>query len=132
MSSLENRVSYLKGLMEGMEIDTTVKEGKILSEVVDILKEISEEIEILHEDNADLEEYVDSIDEDLADVEELLYDEDYDDEMDEEDDDFMEIKCTNCGETVYVDENIMNNEKSITCPNCHKSINFNNSSCCDK
>lgn len=130
MSSLKNRVSYLQGLMEGMEIDTSAKEGKILSEIAAILNEITEEIEILHEDDADLEEYVDNIDEDLADVEELLYDEDYDDDINEEDDDFVEIKCSNCGETVYIDENILNNEKSITCPNCHKAINFDNSNCC--
>lgn len=129
MSSLKNRVSYLQGLMEGMEIDTSAKEGKILSEIAAILNEVSEEIEILHEDDADLEEYVDNIDEDLADVEELLYDEDYDD-INEEDDDFVEIKCSNCGETVYIDENILNNEKSITCPNCHNAINFKDSNCC--
>jgi formylmethanofuran dehydrogenase subunit E len=129
MDSLKNRVSYLQGLLEGMEIDTSAKEGKILAEIVAILNEVSEEIEILHEDDGDLEEYVDNIDEDLADVEELLYDEDYDD-LNEEDDDFIEIKCDNCGETVYIDENIMSNEKSITCPNCHNTINFKDSNCC--
>ena len=40
---ITEKVAYLKGLMEGMKIDTETNEGKILSAMVDILEDIGKE-----------------------------------------------------------------------------------------
>lgn len=132
MNSLNSRVAYLKGLMEGMEIDKSTKEGKVLSEMADILKDIATEIEYVKDSQEDMEEYMSALDEDLEDVENEIYGED-DDEEDE--DDYVEVKCPSCGEVVYVENDILDEEKKIECPNCGKSIELNESctcnNCCD-
>lgn len=77
------KVSYLKGLAEGMEIEAGSKEGKMILHIIDALEEFADAISELNDDQSDLEEYVDYMDEDLADVEERIFgsdDEDYDDE----------------------------------------------------
>ena len=39
------KVAHLKGVMEGMEFDTTTKEGKLLSLIVDILDDLGFDVE---------------------------------------------------------------------------------------
>lgn len=82
MEYLMQKVSYLKGLADGLDIEDTSKEGKLLLHIVDTLEEFADVLEETIENQIDLEEYVDFIDEDLADVEEDIYglDEDYDEE----------------------------------------------------
>ena len=142
MNSLVSRVSYLQGLINGLEIDKASKEGKVIVEIADILSDMASETEYLKESQFDMEEYLDALDEDLQDVENTVYDEDdeeenddddYDDEEDDEDD-FISIKCPNCSENIYVEQDMINDEK-IKCPNCGKSINLNDlcecDDCCD-
>ncbi len=96
---IKEKVAHLKGLMEGMEFDTTTKEGKILSEIVDILSDMSEELEIVNDDIDALYEYADELDSDLGDVESELYGDDYcdcDDEDWGECEECEEEDCANC------------------------------------
>ena len=91
MSHLNEKVSYLRGLMEGMKLDTTTNEGLLLSKIVDVLDSIACDIADLADAQEELNEYVDSIDQDLAELEEVFedeLDEEYDD--DEEDDEEYE------------------------------------------
>ena len=96
---IKEKVAHLMGLMEGMEFDTTTKEGKILSEIVDILADMSEEIEVVNDDIDALDEYADELDSDLGDVESELYGDtccDCDDEDWGECEDCDEEDCANC------------------------------------
>jgi len=79
---IKNKVSHLKGLMEGMEFDATTKEGKVISAIVDILDDMADEIELIYDDVDALYEYCDELDADLGDVESELFEEDdyYDDD----------------------------------------------------
>lgn len=83
---LTDKVSYIRGLMEGMQFDTTSDEGKLLERIVDLLGDMAEEIGRVTESQDELSEYVDSIDEDLCELEDALFD-DEDEEDDDEDDD---------------------------------------------
>ena len=86
MSHLNEKVSYLRGLMEGMKLDTTTNEGMLLSKIVDVLDSMACDIADLADAHEELNEYVDSIDQDLAELEEVFEDEledEYDDEEDE-------------------------------------------------
>ena len=38
------KIAYIKGLAEGLSLDETTKEGKILAAVIDLLGDITEEI----------------------------------------------------------------------------------------
>ena len=124
------KVAYLKGLMEGMKLDTETNEGKLLSVIADILADMAEDMEDMASDLLDLGEDVDAISDDLSDVEDYLCDDEWDeDEEDEEDEDedeeplFFEVTCPACEKTITVDEDVLN-LGSIQCPNCGEMMEF--------
>ena len=129
--TVTEKVAYLKGLMEGMKLDTTTNEGKVLAAVVDILADLADDLEEVASDLFDLGEDVDAISDDLSDVEDYLCedfdDEDEDDDYDDEDDDeeplFFEVTCPACEKTITVDEDVIN-LGSIQCPNCGEMLEF--------
>ena len=88
MEYLLKRISYLQGLCDGYDLDTTTNEGKIISELVDILSDVIDEMRVSREE---IEDYVDIIEEDLADLEDYVYENDdidfelYDDDFDFDD-----------------------------------------------
>jgi hypothetical protein len=119
MDTIKERVSYLRGLSDGLGIGQDTKEGKLLTAIVEILGEMAEEIELLNEGQEELDEYVNAIDEDLSAVEDDFYVEDEDDE----EDGYVEVECPNCHETVYLDEDMFNEEdEEILCPNCNEPL----------
>lgn len=134
MDSLVSRVSYLKGLLGGLEIDKSSKDGRIFTEITDILGDMASEIEYVEESQLDMEEYLDAFDEDLQHLEGAVYD-DEDDDEDDEDDDFMSVKCPNCGENIYMENDMIENGEKIECPSCGKPINVHDlcecDDCCD-
>ncbi|MDD2446792.1 MAG: hypothetical protein PHY91_03760 [Tissierellia bacterium] len=87
MDYLLQKVAYLRGLVDGLEIEESTKEGKVLLNIVDTLEVFADVLTDVVEDQDDLEEYVNFIDEDLADVEEDLYYGDDDDDWCCDDDD---------------------------------------------
>ena len=120
--TISEKVAYLKGLAEGLDLDTEKsKEGKIISVMIGILEEVALSIEDLEENSLDLGEEIDALSDDLADVEAVVFeDEDFDDEDEEEedyDDDWFEVECPNCDEVLVVDEDALE-EGYIKCPNC--------------
>jgi ribosomal protein S27E len=126
------KVAYLKGLMDGMKLDTETNEGKLFSAIADILADMAEDMEDLSGDLLDLGEDVDAIRDDLSDVEDYLFDDDWDDEDEEEDEDdedddeeplFFEVTCPSCEKTITVDEDVLN-LGSIQCPNCGEMMEF--------
>ena len=83
MENLTAKVSQLKGLCDGLSIDGEKPEGKLLTNIIDVLKDIAEALDDVIDAHDELEEKVDEIDQDLADIEDIAYgddDEDYDDE----------------------------------------------------
>lgn len=121
------KVAYMKGLAEGLGLDTETKEGKILSVMIDILDDIALELEDLYENQVELEEGLDAVSDDLSDVETYLYEMDgeYDEDEDDEDDDdeVYETTCPNCEEEIFFDETIME-DGCVECPNCGEKLVF--------
>ena len=97
---IKEKVSHLKGLMEGMEYDTHSKEGKLIAAIADILDDMAEEIAGLDEDVETLYDYADELDE----VEREIYGDldDMDDYEDYDDEELCDGSC--CGETDIPDE----------------------------
>ena len=86
------KVAFIKGLMEGFELDSSKPETKILNKMLEVLEELAASNNALIEENVKLKEYVEELDSDLGDLEEYVYDADYgyeDDEYGDEDDDFF-------------------------------------------
>lgn len=116
MENLNEKVAYLKGFLKGSDLDLTTSEGKILKEIIEVLEDAAEEIENLKEEQAEIAEYVDILDEDLSELEEEFYGED-------EEEAFLEMTCPNCGETIYLEPELFEEEEvSLTCPNCGEEI----------
>ena len=121
--TISEKVAYLKGLAEGLNIDTDKsKEGKLINVMIGILEEIGLAIEDLEENSLALGEEIDVLSDDLADVEAVVFDDededDYDEDEEEEfDDDWFEVECPNCDEVLVVDEDALE-EGYIKCPNC--------------
>lgn len=134
MATITEKVAYLKGLVEGMDIDQSTKEGKVLTAIMDVLGDLANTLEDLEDYTAELTEQVDAIDEDLDLLETDFYDE-WDDEDDDycdgccedcdEDcgDEFYDITCPSCDTTFCVDEETLL-EGGIACPNCNESLEF--------
>ena len=131
---LTERVAYLRGLAEGMKLDTETNEGKLISVIIDILEDVALEINDINENALDIGEELDALSSDLADVEDYLCDdEDWDDEdedyeeWDDEDEDeeptFFEVTCPACDKTITVDEDVLN-LGAIQCPNCGEMMEF--------
>ena len=115
--TISEKVAYLKGLAEGLNLDTEKsKEGKLISVMIGILEEVGLSIEDLEENALALGEEIDVLSDDLADVESVVYD-DEDSEDEDEDEDFFEVECPNCEEPLIInDEALAAGE--IQCPNC--------------
>ena len=132
--TLTERAAYIKGLAEGLGVDESSKEGKLIRALIDLSAEMAEVIAEQAEDIEMLNDYIEEIDEDLGDVEEYLYDEDEDyddfDECDgdcsccdadcelagEDDEDFFEVECPSCGEIICFDGSI--DPEELACPAC--------------
>src|SRR5699024_10418923 len=90
MDYLNQKVAFLKGLAEGLDVESSSKEGKLLLHIIEAFDEFADVLEDVIETNEELEEDISYIDEDLTDVEEEVFDlyDDYDDF-----DECIEIEC---------------------------------------
>ena len=134
---ITEKVAYLKGLAEGMELDTEKKEGKLLSAIIDVLEDIALELEDIHDETSELADGLDAVSDDLEDVEDVVFGEEDEDEDDEdseyyeddldEDEDCYATTCPTCEETIYFDESVLE-DGQVICPNCGEKLEFDSSS----
>ena len=132
--TLSERTAYLKGLMEGMKIDTETNEGKLFKAIVDTLDDMALTVSDLEDVVDAVCDELDSIEEDLDTIEEYLLDDEDDDEEDDEDwddeDEFdcgvetiYEVKCPSCGSGINLDEDMLE-AGAIDCPDCGEELEF--------
>ena len=95
---VSEKVAYLKGLMEGLKLDADSDYGKLFKAIVDVLDEVALEIEDLTDEVMEVGDGLDVLSDDLADVEELVYDDEDDDEDDDEP--VYMTTCTECEEEI--------------------------------
>ena len=111
------KVAYMKGLAEGLGLDTKSKEGKLLTVMMDILDDIALELRDLGDGHGELEEALDAVSDDLSDVESYLYEMDGEYEEDDGEDEDGEVyatTCPNCEEEIFFDESVLE-EGSVLC-----------------
>lgn len=126
---ISEKVAYLKGLMEGMNLSADSNEGKLFRAIVDVLDEIALEVEDLTDEVMELGDGLDVISDDLGDVEDIIYDEDDDDyeELNEDEDDEEEecyaTTCPECEEEIFFDDSVLEDGK-VECPNCGATLEF--------
>ena len=125
--TLSEKSAYLKGLMEGMKLDTETNEGKLISEIISMLQDVAENVSDLEEVVDCISDELDCIEEDLDNIDDYLMD-DEDDADDQDEYDFgtetlYEVKCPTCGEVITIDEEMLD-EGATTCPNCGEELEF--------
>ena len=109
--TISEKVAYLKGLAEGLDLDTAKsKEGKLISVMIGIMEELAMSVEDLEENALNLGEEIDVLSDDLSDVEDVVFDE-------EEDGDWFEVECPTCGADILVDDDALT-EGEVECPAC--------------
>ena len=134
MMTITEKVAYLKGLAEGLKLDESKDEVKVINAIIDVLDDIALSVADLEDEVAVIEEQIDDIDEDLGDLEDYvceelgqLYDEECDGDCDccgeWDDEDCFEVTCPSCNETITIDGGILD-EGGIDCPNCGESLEF--------
>ena len=128
--SIMEKASYLKGLADGLAIDSTTKEGKLIAALVDMVEMMAEKIDELDHDVEELNDYCEELDEDLGDVEEVILEMDEDEDCDGDCDccdcdcdymdDTFEIECPSCGDKICFDESV--DPEDLVCPACGEKI----------
>ncbi len=123
---LTKKAAYLKGLMDGLKINDSTDEGRVLlamqdllNDICDAVSELDDDLDVVYDDLDQIYDELDAIDEDMDDLEEVVFD-DEDDDLDEEedeDDTRYELTCPNCGAVTVVDEDTLVSEQ-ICCGNC--------------
>ena len=122
--TLSEKSAYLKGLMDGLKLDTEKNEGKLIAAIVDMLGDVAETVTDLEDVVDTISDELDCIEEDLDTIDEYLMDDEDDDEYDFGDDETLyEVKCPTCGEEITIDEDMLD-EGSTVCPNCGEELEF--------
>ena len=143
--TISDKAAYLKGLMDGLKLDTETSEGKMIEAIVDLLGDVTKRLTDVEETTIAISDELDEIEEDLNAIEDYILDEDededddweYDDDDEEWDDEedyeegfdfgdpdstIYEVECA-CGELINFDEDTLE-EGSIICPNCGETLEF--------
>ena len=143
--TISEKAAYLKGLMEGLNLDTDKAEGKLISAMVELLGDVTKKLTDVENTTIAISDELDEIEEDLDAIEDYILDEeddydedDYDDydDFDDDDDDYdeegfdygdedsiiYEVKCT-CGNIINFDEETLE-EGSIICDQCGETLEF--------
>ncbi|MBE6753655.1 MAG: hypothetical protein E7559_04790 [Ruminococcaceae bacterium] len=135
MKSIQEKLAYLKGLVEGLALDETKKDTKVINNMIGLFDDIVTAIDALQTGFTEMQHQVDNIDEDLGSIEEdlgtierELCDDDDDtctcgSKKDVADDIYYEVTCPTCGDTIHLDDDIIS-QCEIDCPNCGEKLEF--------
>ena len=139
--TISEKSAYLKGLMDGLSLDTETAEGKMIAAMVDLLGDLSKKVTDIEDTTIAISDELDEIEEDLDAIEDFIMDEDdfddyEEDELDwdedeeyeegfdfgDEDTTIYEVECA-CGNIINFDEEVLE-KGSMICPNCGETLEF--------
>ena len=127
--TIGEKVSYIKGLAEGLSLDETTKEGKIIAAMLDVLSDIAENLKEVDDELNDIADVMTDMEESVADLEDIVYDidegDDYEDDEDFDDDldELYETTCPACSNTIRFDYE-QAAAGAMDCPNCGQHLEF--------
>jgi len=124
MSDLTAKAAYLKGLADGMKLDTTSDVNKLISSMLDLFSDMANEIDAIDNEVGFLADSVEVMDGELDTIAEMFAALDCEGDCgcgDDGDDDF-EIVCPTCNRNIPLDMNEFNDETD--CPFCGEMIEF--------
>lgn len=130
MNTME-KLAYVKGLVEGLGLDDSKKDTKVIRNLLDLLEDLVVAVTNLEDGVTELQAQVDAVDEDLGEIERDLYDDDDEcdccgcaDAEDSCDDElYYEVTCPTCGDKICLDEDMVSMGE-MECPNCGEKLEF--------
>ena len=123
--TVSEKVSYIKGLAEGLKLNTETNEGRLISAIIDVLGDIALTMEDIDNDLADVSDVVSDLEESVMDIEDEVFGEDDNDDDYIDEDDMYEFTCPACGETITVGiDNLADSGRPFRCPNCGEAVEF--------
>ncbi len=127
--TVTEKAAYLRGLAEGLDLDESKPETKIINAMMDCIDDLSLTVSDLEDELALVTEQLDAVDEDLDELEEFVY-EDYDGDFCDccDDDEMYEVECPACHELVEFDEDSIL-DGCAECPNCGEKLEFDLDGC---
>ena len=146
--TISEKSAYLKGLMDGLNLNTEKEEGKMIAAIVDLLGDMAKRITDIEETTIAISDELDEIEEDLDAIEDFIMDDEDDEDEDDEDEDYeddfadydeddfedegfdfgdeestiYEVTCA-CGCVIDFDEETLE-AGSMECPNCGETLEF--------
>ena len=147
--TISEKSAYLKGLMDGLKLNTESDEGKMIAAIVDLLGDVTKKVADIEDTTIAISDELDEIEEDLDAIEDYILDEDEDDDDEDEDDEFWpyddededddeigdegfdfgdeettvyEVRCA-CGNIIDFDEDVLESG-SIVCDKCGETLEF--------
>lgn len=126
------KAAYLRGLFDGLDIDASTKEGKLLAAMVEVIDELAGSVSDLEQITDEISNELDEVAEELLELEGAFDDCDCDCDDDDCDccEDFhYEVVCPTCGDSIMVDDDIIALGK-IQCPGCGEDLEFDADECC--
>ena len=142
--TISEKAAYLKGLMDGLNLDTEKAEGKMIAAIVDLMGDVTRRLTDVEETTIAISDELDEIEEDLDAIEDFILDEDEDEDWEDDEDDYdfddededmdegfdfgdpdttiYEVECA-CGSIINFDEETLE-EGSIICPECGETLEF--------
>ena len=141
--TISEKSAYLKGLMDGLNLNTEADEGKMIAAIVDLLGNMAKKVTDIEDTTIAISDELDEIEEDLDAIEDFLMElEEEDEELDFDDEDewdddedgeegfdfgdeettIYEVECA-CGEIIDFDEEVLE-KGSMICPNCGETLEF--------
>lgn len=120
MTDLRARVAYLQGLVEGLDIESVGPQGRVLSEIVDVLDDMAETVTDVQDHQDEMADYIEEVDEDLSDLAGDVYLEEEAGEEAGEEEELGELCCPHCGQTLALEAGDVNGREgiSVVCPGC--------------
>lgn len=127
MSYVKEKVSYLRGLYDGLNIENDAQ-GKLIGAIIEAMDSIADAIDDNEATIDELDECISDIYDALEEMEEDLYDlfddledlEELDDDLFE--DSFVEVTCPHCHDVIYFDQEMLSSKDDLICPSCNKKL----------
>ena len=123
MSKLTDRVSYLRGLADGLHLNPEKDSSRMIMEIISALDEFAEAVDAQAESLATLGDYVESVDFDLAELEEAISgDDEEEEELDVDPDEIITYECPHCGHMLQFRAADVDFDADCLCPECGKEV----------
>ena len=129
MSEISKRAAYLKGLADGMELDKETNEGKLLDGILDLLVQVTDELDAIDEEQGFIADKIDEMEDVIELIGEDVYGEDYDD-----DDEFYTLVCEKCGAEIDLTGDDLDDiaDGKFKCPKCGEVMELDFEGCDDE